>query len=107
VYLKIVVRPHERLVQEGDDLRVSVPVDLYTAVLGGTVEVPTIDKTVRLTIPAETANGRVMRLRGLGMRSKSGTRGDLYAKLEIQLPTSLSEGEKALFQQLRELREAK
>jgi curved DNA-binding protein len=104
VYLKIVVRPHKQFEVEGDDLRVTVPVDLYTAVLGGKANVPTIDKTVRLTIPAGTTNGRVMRLRGLGMRQKSGERGDLYAKLEVSLPTNLSDDEKALFEQLRDLR---
>ncbi len=105
VYLKVVLRPHDRFKVEGDDLRVTVPLDLYTAVLGGSAEVPTIDKTVRLTIPAGTANGSTMRLRGLGLRGKGGTRGDLFAKLEIELPTALSEEETALFEQLRALRQ--
>ena len=106
VYLNIQVRPDSRFERDGDDLRVTVPVDLYTAVLGGSVEVPTIDKTVRLTIPAGTVNGRVMRLRGLGMArtGKKDERGDLYATLEVQLPTDLSDEEQALFEQLRALR---
>lgn len=106
VYLNIQVRSDSRFERDGDDLRVTVPVDLYTAVLGGSVEVPTIDKTVRLTVPAGTANGRVMRLRGLGMSraGKKDERGDLYATLDIQLPTDLSDEEIALFEQLRALR---
>lgn len=104
VYLKIKVRAHDRFELEGSNLRVTVPIDLYTAVLGGKAEVPTIDKTVRLTIPAGTSNGRVIRLRGLGMRQKGGERGDLYAKIEVTLPTDLSDEEKDLFTQLRGLR---
>ena len=105
VYLKVVLRSHDRFEVDGDNLRVTVPLDLYTAVLGGSAAVPTIDKTVRLTIPAGTANGSTMRLRGLGLRGKGGTRGDLFAKLEIELPTTLSDEEIALFEQLRALQQ--
>jgi curved DNA-binding protein len=51
----------------GDNLRMEFPVDLYTALLGGKAEVRGIDRTVQLTIPPETANGKTFRLRGLGM----------------------------------------
>jgi curved DNA-binding protein len=105
LYLKIEVLPNARFKREGDDLKVSAPVDLYTAVLGGKAKVSTLDKTVELTIPAGTDNGKVFRLRGLGMpklRSPK-ERGDLYASVEVKLPKELNAQEKKLFEQLRDL----
>lgn len=105
IVLNIEVQPNERYTREGDNLRVHVPVDLYTAVLGGEVQVPALDKTVALTIPAGTKNGKVIRLRGLGMPhlKNPDQRGDLLAEVHVQLPTNLSAKEKALFEELRGL----
>lgn len=106
LYLKIEVTPHPLFSREGDDLNVSLPVDLYTALLGGKVSVPTLDRPVELTIPPETANGRVFRLRGLGMPNlrKPEQRGNLYVTVLVQLPKRLSEQERELFQKLRGMR---
>jgi curved DNA-binding protein len=106
IVLNIEVQPNERYTRDGDNLRVRVPVDLYTAVLGGEVQVPAFDKTVALTIPAGTKNGKTIRLRGLGMPhiKNPDQRGDLLAEVDVQLPTSLSAKEKALFEELRSLR---
>jgi DnaJ-class molecular chaperone len=81
-------------------------VDLYTAVLGGEAEVPTMDRSVVLTIPAGTQNGKTFRLRGLGMPELKNPdqRGDLFAIVEVQLPTKLSDDEKRLFEELRKVR---
>ncbi len=105
LYLKIEVLPHPTFQREGDDLKVDVPVDLYTAILGGEVQVPTLERPVMLRIPPETPNGKTFRLRGLGMPNLKNPdqRGDLYAKVNVQLPRNLSEEEKALFRQLRDL----
>ena len=104
LYLIVQMQPgkYER---EGDNLTIEVPVDLYTAVLGGVVEVTAPDKTVKLTIPAGTENGKRIRLRGLGMPNMRDNkkRGDLFAKINVQIPTSLSEKEKELFEELRAL----
>ena len=107
VYLRIGVSPDNRFTREENDLRVKVPVDIYTAVLGGEVEVPTLDRAVALTIPAGTQNGKTIRLRGLGMPEVKNPdqRGDLFAVVEVQLPTNLSDEEKRLFEQLRKLRQ--
>ncbi len=106
LYLKIEVRPHPLFQRDGDDLKVSLPVDLYTAVLGGKVNVPTLDRPVDLTIPPETANGKTFRLRGLGMPNlrQPDQRGNLYATLQIQIPQKLSQEEVQLFEKLRGLR---
>lgn len=106
LYLKIDVRPHPLFQRDGDDLKVNVSVDLYTAVLGGKVSVPTLERPVELTIPPETSNGKVFRLRGLGMPNlrQPEQRGNLLATLQVQLPHNLSPEERELFEKLRGLR---
>ncbi len=106
IVLNIEVQPNDRYTRDGDNLRVQVPVDLYTAVLGGEVQVPALDKTVALTIPAGTKNGKTIRLRGLGMPhlKNPDQRGDLLAEVDVHLPTNLTAKEKALFEELRGLR---
>ena len=105
LYLIIEVRPHAGFEREEDDLKVTVPVDLYTAVLGGKVNVPTLDRPVELSIPPETMNGKVFRLRGLGMPGLHNPeqRGNLLATVQVQLPKDLSQEEKQLFQKLRDM----
>jgi curved DNA-binding protein len=110
LYLKIEVALHPGFQREGDDdLTVTVPVDLYTALLGGQVQVSTLDRTVKLTIPPGTANGKVFRLRGLGMPNlrNPDQRGDLYATVHVQLPQDLSQKEEELVQQLRDMRKSR
>ncbi len=106
LYLNIEVLPHETFQVEGDDLRARVPVDLYTAVLGGSVKVQALDKTVELTIPAGTSSGKLFRLRGLGMPKLRNPqqRGDLYVTVDIQIPKNLSMEERGLFERLKNLR---
>ena len=106
IYLRIKVTNDNRFTREGHDLRAKVDLDLYTALLGGEVQVPTLDGAVALTIPAGTQNGRTFRLRGLGMPDMKhpDQRGDLYAVMEVALPTDLSEEEQRLFGELRKLR---
>jgi curved DNA-binding protein len=106
LYLKIEVLPHPQFERDGDDLKTTVPVDLYTALLGGKVMVPTLERPVELTVPPETNNGRVFRLRGLGMPQLKDPKqhGNLYACAEVKLPTKLSQAEKELLEKLRDLR---
>ncbi len=106
LFLNVKVRPNDSFQREGDNLKTTIPVDLYTAILGGKAEVSTIDRTVKLTIPPETDNGKQFRLRGLGMPKlrEPGERGDLYAVVSVQLPGNLSDEEKDLFRQLQAAR---
>ncbi len=109
VFLRVHVRPSERFERVGDDLRTDVDVPLYTAVLGGEVVLETPTGKVALSIPADTQNGRVFRLRGKGMpkaKSEKHERGDLLARARIVLPTKLSAEERGHFEALRTLREA-
>lgn len=105
LYLRINVVPHPLFERKGNDLHVTLSVDLYTAVLGGEVRVPTLEGDVMLRIPPETQNGRTFRLRGKGMPQlrQPDQRGDLYARVEVQVPTRLSAKQRELFQQLKQL----
>lgn len=108
LYLVVTVQSHSRFERKGDDLHVEVPASYLEAVLGGEIEVPTVDGRLMLKLPALTQNGRQMKLSGKGMPILGGTgRGDLYAKIRVQLPTALSEEERSLFEQLRALRDRK
>jgi curved DNA-binding protein len=107
LYLVVRVRPDARFERDGADLRTKVSVDLYTALLGGEVGVPTPEgRSLMLTIPSETQNGQTFRLRERGMPQLNQTdeRGDLYAEIQVELPQELTEEEKALFEELRTLR---
>ncbi|NLN70069.1 MAG: J domain-containing protein [Chloroflexi bacterium] len=103
LFLKINLQPHARFKREGDHLRIDLPVDFFTALLGGEVTVNALDKSVKLTIPPETDSGKVFRLTGLGMPKlgKSDQRGDLLAKVEVQVPKGLTESQKEKFNALR------
>ncbi len=104
LYLKVTVLPDARFERRGDDLYTTVRADLYSMVLGGKVPVPTMTGDVVLTIPAGTQNGRTFRLGGKGMPRlrESDQHGDLYAKLEIRLPASLTPRQQELFEELRD-----
>ncbi len=107
LYLVIRVSSHPSFERKGDDLYTQVPVDLYTAILGGEADVPTLKgTTLRLKIPPETQNGRTFVLRGQGMPSlkSPGQYGDLYATVSVRLPTGLSSAERDLFRRLAEIR---
>ncbi len=106
LYLNIRVSPHHTFERDGDDLKVTVRIDLFTALLGGSIEVYTLDRKVKLAIPPETANDKLFRLSGLGMPKlrEQDARGDLYAKVKITMPKDLSDEEKILVQKWHKLR---
>ncbi len=103
LYLTVEVTPDARFERKEDDLYVTVPVDLYTAVLGGEVRVPTMTGQVNLKIPAGSQNGQTFRLRGQGMPKlhKAREHGDLYARLDVRLPAKLTPKQRELFEELR------
>jgi DnaJ-class molecular chaperone len=84
VTVKIAKHPYFRV--DGRDLRLDLPVTLYEAVLGGKVNVPTLDGKVELNVPAgSNGGGRTLRLRGKGLPNPNGTPGDLLVTLRIVL----------------------
>ncbi len=102
LYLVVAVQPDPRFERRGDDLLVEVRAPLATLILGGEVRVPTPDgRTLALSVPQGTQDGRIFRLRGQGMPrlGKPDTKGDLHAEVHAQLPTSLSRGEREQFEE--------
>lgn len=106
LYLNIEVKPDSIFERKGNDLHTDVHVDLYKAVLGGKAEIRTLDGTLKVDIPEETQNDKILRLRGKGMPyyDQPDRRGDLYARVKVDIPTSITAKEKELFKQLSMIR---
>ncbi|MGN6686884.1 MAG: molecular chaperone DnaJ [Actinomycetales bacterium] len=105
LYVLVHVSPHPVFGRTGDNLTVTVPVGFDEAVLGAEIEVPTLaGGTVRLRLPAGTANGRTFRVRGKGIRRKDGTTGDLLVTVEVQVPATLDDATRSAVEALREAR---
>jgi len=102
ILIRLHVSPHPLFRVEGVDLYCDAPVDLYTTILGGKALVRTLKGAIRIDIPAETENGKVLRLKGKGMPvfGKKNESGDLYLKIKVTLPQHLTETEKELFRKL-------
>ena len=102
--ITIHIAPHRQFKVEGTNLRVELPLALYEAVLGARVRVPTLEGAVDLAVPANTSSGRSFRLRGKGLPTKGGGRGDLFATARIVLPEG---GDPALDEVMRQWRDDK
>jgi molecular chaperone DnaJ len=103
LYVEIHVREHEIFERDGENLSCQVPVSFTTAVLGGTVEVPTLDGAVSLKIPSETQSGRVFRLRDKGVKPvRGGSRGDLFCTVVVETPVNLNGEQRELLRKFEE-----
>ena len=104
--LTLKVQKHPLYNRIDDDLYMDLPLDIFTAVLGGKLDVTTLKGKIKITIPPETSNGKTLRLGGLGMPKygKDSQHGDLFVKIDLQTPKDLTPEEKKLFEQLRDLR---
>ncbi len=105
LYLVVQVEPDSQFERVGDDLYTDVRVEVFTAMLGGTVEVPTLDRPVKLKIPGGTSSGRRFRLNGKGMPvlRKTDQYGDLYARVLVTVPEKLTDEQRELVEKLRSL----
>ncbi|MBZ9752056.1 DnaJ domain-containing protein [Deinococcus sp. HMF7604] len=103
VLLTIRVLEDARFDLDGDHLSTSVDVPAPVAALGGDVTVQTLSGKGNLSVPPGSSGGRRMRLRGQGWPRRDGTRGDLYVKLNVTVPATLTDDQKELYRQLREL----
>jgi curved DNA-binding protein len=106
LYLTVKIAPHPDYQRKGNDLLRDLPVNLYTAVLGGKADILTLKGKVTVNIPKGTTNGKELRLRGLGMPvyGKKGKFGDLLVKVDVVLPLNLGKEEMDLFGKLAGLR---
>lgn len=102
LYLKITVEPHAIFELQGTDIFCRVPLTPSEAILGGAVEVPTIDGLVRINVPPGVQPGQRLRLANKGF-PKGEERGDQLVEIEIAIPPTISDEEKELYEKLRGL----
>ena len=93
-------RPHRFYRQQGDLLEVEVPVRMDEAALGTEIEVPLLDARVRMKIPAGTQPGSVFRVRGKGLPTSGGGRGDAHVRVQVEVPSGCSDEARALLSKL-------
>lgn len=100
LYVQVRIEEHELFSREGNDLYCEIPISYAVAVLGGELEVPTLDGHVKLKIPPETQSGKLFRLRGKGVKSVRQNRmGDLLCRVIVETPINLSKEQKEILQQ--------
>jgi curved DNA-binding protein len=106
LYITFNISNHSKFKRDDDNLHTSVNLPLYTAVLGGELTMDTLGGKLKLKVPPETQNNTKVKLKGKGfpVYKKEGHYGDLYVTYHIQIPTHLTEKEKALFNELSKLR---
>ncbi|MGH2374047.1 MAG: DnaJ C-terminal domain-containing protein [bacterium] len=106
IFLTVQVAPHRLFERSDGDLTIEIPITMSEAALGAQVDVPTLDRSITVTVPPGTQTGRRLRLKGLGMpRAASGdSRGDLYVRVKVVTPTGLSKQERELFEALQKAR---
>lgn len=104
LYVEIVVEKDQRFERQDADIYSAVQVPLLSAVLGGTMEIPTVHGTTELVIPAGLQPKQVLRVKGKGMPIVNSSRmGDHFVTMEIEIPTKLSKEQKRLFEELQKL----
>lgn len=103
LFVELEVEPHERFERRGNDIYTTEGVPVYTAVLGDTISVDTIDGKMKLRIPSGTQPGTIFRLREKGavVIGREGARGDHYVRVNVDIPKKISGKEKKLWEQLR------
>lgn len=107
LFLRVRLQPHAEFERKGPDLHVKVALPVATAVLGGEADVRSLTgKPVRLKVPPLTQNGQVFRLKGYGMPlvGRANEKGDLYARVDVELPATLSVEEREHYEALARLR---
>lgn len=106
LYIKTIIRQDPIFTRKGDDLYMNTTIDLYQAILGGSVNISTFAGKIKLKIPPETQPGKVFKLKGLGMPiyGDPTKRGDLYITINVKLPQNLTSTEKEYFQKLQTMR---
>jgi molecular chaperone DnaJ len=100
LYVTVHVKPHRIFGRQGEHLTLNVPVSFTEAALGAEIKVPTLDgMPVTVRIPAGTANGSKLRVRGKGSVRRDGSKGDLLLTLEVQVPHELTDEQRAKLQE--------
>ena len=102
LYIKLRLKPHPQFNVSDDDITIDLPITPSEAVLGTSLEVPTIEGKAEMKVPAGSQGGQRLRLRGQGLNRRGGGRGDQYVRLKVVVPTQPTEREKQLYKELAE-----
>jgi DnaJ-class molecular chaperone len=94
ILIRVNVAPHPHYHRHGKRLEVTVPITLAEALAGGKVEIPTPHGTITLTVPPNSSSGRKLRVKGQGVKDRTGEPGDLIAELQIVLPKNLADDDR-------------
>ncbi len=101
--LTIRVKPHKRFVRDGADIHQNIEIPVTTAMLGGTINVPTLENDAKLTIPEGTPSQKTFRMKGAGIKKlNSNEKGDMYVNVTVGIPKKLTEKERELVVKLAE-----
>jgi curved DNA-binding protein len=103
LYLKITIAPHSFFTLEGRDISCQIPLTPSEAILGGAIEVPTIDGLVKMNVPPGVRSGQRLRLANKGYPNLRGERGDQLVVLQVVTPREISTEEKELYAKIREI----
>lgn len=103
LFLQIQVSPHPLYERVGNDIRQSLTIDLFTAVLGGDVQISTLGGNLKIKMPAGTQHGKTLRIKGKGMPvyNQPGVYGDLLLNIQVAIPENLTAEQQELFRQLQ------
>ncbi len=100
LYVQVHLKQHPVFQRDHDDLHCEMPVSFTTVALGGEIEIPTLDGSAKIKVPAETQSGKTFRLRGKGIKGvRSSTHGDLYCHIVIETPINLTDRQKDLLRE--------
>lgn len=106
LYVVIRIAQHTVFQRDHNDLHCEMPISFVIAALGGEIEIPTLDGSARIKIPAETQSGKVFRLRGKGIKGvRSATFGDLHCHVMVETPANLTERQKELLREFEQINE--
>jgi DnaJ-class molecular chaperone len=100
--IELIVKPHPLFSRQGDDIVIELPITLDEAVLGGKIETPTVSGRVALTIPKGSSSGQTLRLRGKGVKTRSGKHGDQLVRLKVVMPPQIDSELQEFMQKWRE-----
>jgi molecular chaperone DnaJ len=100
LYVQVHIKPHPVFQRDHDDLHCEMPISITTAALGGEIEIPTLDGSARIRVPAESQTGKTFRLRGKGIKGvRSHVAGDLFCHVVVETPVNLTSRQKELLKE--------
>jgi len=104
LYVVIHLKPHQVFQRDADDLHCQMPISFTQAALGGEIEIPTLDGSAKIKVPAETQSGQVFRLRGKGIKGVRSTYpGDLLCEVVVETPVRLTDRQRELLREFEEI----